>query len=1250
MRCPSCGYESPPGMQFCGMCGARLARVCPACHFANPPDFRFCGWCGNALDPMDTTPAHFSPPPAVPASPSATAPSLPLGGERRLATVLIADVSSSTNLLEQIGTEAWVELMNQVLRILESEIYRYGGEVHQFRGDGLVAFFGASSAHEDDPERAVLAGLAMQRALATYTAELAEKGITLRLRVGINTGEVIVTSVGDSRQHSEDTAMGEAIALAARLEAAAEPGTVLVGENTYRLVSSQFEWEPLGNLSLRGIRQPVAAYRPLTPVFSVEYAYPPPLIGREAEFQALKSCVEGLYSGKGGIAIIIGERGMGKSLLVSQVRQHFTRREILLAETSTPSPALVWLYGRCRSYGQSSPYSMWIDLLQDWLGVHPAEPNEEMRQHLRVRAEALWGSRFSEYYPYLVTLLSLPLDEDIPEWIARQAAEWKQRMPFPTDIAWGQQVASEMAVLRQRTFLAIRQWVEAMARRHPLVLALEDLHWADATSLELLEYCLPLCEQEPMLWLVLCHPERTSPAWKFRNLAETEYPHRTTVITLDSLTEAESCEFINQILGPDVLPSDVCSLVISKSEGNPYYLEEIIRSLIEQGTLARDEKKGEWYLARPVDSLSLPDTLQSLLMARIDRLSPEERRVLQMAAVIGPVFWSGVLEALAGSPSPGDRAMDVPTLKACLTALQRAQLIYERGRVPDLGMEYVFKSTLVRDAAYESLLTAQRAAYHLKVAEYLEELAGPETWPRHYSALAYHYRRAGHIRKELFYTIQAAGQARELYANADALRHYSRALELLEQMEAQAISDSQHYAILTQRFEVLNGRREVLFMMGDFEAMWADARALLSLAHQLADDPVWLIDAILQQPGVADLREQEDLEEAIPMAQQALALAQQLGDHYREMQSLVAVARQRFWLNDPSGWEFARRALELARQLGDRRYEVSILINLGQLCASSEPERSVEYLQAALPISQELNDKITELEILNLIGVQLENSDDYYRRLKECHEKMLRLSREIGHRPAEAQALMFCGQIQAIYLGDYEAGLAMLEESRRLWEGMPGQVYPLLRIAQVQIVQGKYDEASATLELARHAGKSLTQQIGRVGLDLVSAILYNAIGGESNLRIALELATANRAAFVDNPQLSRQYHMVAACEASAAHLGLAQTVSDPVQRQSHLQAALEASQEALEIYRSFGFVRPIECVSEEIFYRHSLALAANGRQEEAVEYLQLACDEMMRKWALIPPESHFRRTYLENIPLHSCIRAAYAACQAQGMQ
>jgi class 3 adenylate cyclase/tetratricopeptide (TPR) repeat protein len=1249
MKCPNCAYDGPPGLKFCGMCGTRLARACPVCDFANPPDFRFCGQCGvplieasaPALQPQSQSQAQelvSTPPGPTPLAqpPISQIPDFPafLEGERRLATVILADVTGSTNLLERVGTEAWVEIMNHVLQILEGEIYRFGGEVGQFRGDGLVAFFGATFAHEDDPERAVLAALAMQEAIKPYAAKLIEdEGIDLLLRVGVNTGDVIVASIGDSRQHSEDTAMGEAVTIAARMETAAEPGTVLVSEHTHRLVQSQFEWKSLGEITVKGVSQPMAAYRPLAPRVDVErphslqpYGLSTPFIGREAEFRTLKGCVEDLYDGRGGIAMVTGDKGMGKSFLVNEVRHHFVRHGALLAEAhdkdDIPLPtSLAWLRGRCRSYSQSSPYSMWLDLLQNWLWIHPAEPQENVRDRLYRQAESLWGDRLTEHYPYLATFLSLPLEEAFIERIKYLDAEG----------------------LRQQFFLTIRSWVEGMAKRGPLVVAFADVHWADATSLDLLKYCLSLCDHEALLWLVVYRPDRTSPAWEFHHRVETEYPHRLTVLTLPPLTADQSCEFIDQLVGPDVLPADTCTLILSKAEGNPYYIGELVHSLIEQGVLARDAETGRWRVSHAVTALHLPDTLQSLLLARIDNLSPDERHVLQIAAVIGPVFWSNVLQALAD-----DLAISrTPSFKAHLAALQRVQLIYERGRVPELGMEYMFKSNLIRDAAYEGLLNAQRAAYHLKAAEYLENFFGLEALSPYYGVLAYHYRQADQQGKELFYTIQAAEQAKKIYANAEALEHYTHALELLNEMEAQATDEDRDenrlYAIRTQQFEVRNGRREILFLMGDFEAMWADAQALLPLARQLDDDPVWLIDALLEQPGVAAWRRMEDLDGAIPMARQALALAQQLGDRRREMQCLTAVARLCLWSNDPKGWELAEQAFELARQLGDRRHEVGILIRMGHLYATSEPERSMKYLGAALPISQALDDKVTELEILGLIGVQLESSDDYCRRLTECHEKQLRISREISHRPAEAQALMFCGQIQGLYLGDYAAGLAMLEESLHIWEGIPSELFPLLRIVQIHTVQGRYDEALAVLERARRIGEWNSEDMGRAGLDLVAVILYNALGDESYLALALELATQNRQVFVDNPRLSGQYQMVVACEAAAAHLGMAKIVADAVERQHHLHQALESSQAALDIYHSFGFVQPIECVSEEIFYRHSLALAANGRQAEAAEYLRRACDEMMRKHDLIPPDSPFRQTYLRNIPLHRDIRAAHAA-------
>jgi len=1263
MECPICGYDNPPGMKFCGMCGTRLAQACPTCDFANPPDFRFCGQCGTPLVQERPLPAPIAAEAEVPAQPPPTpvAPLAPLEGERRLATVILTDVTGSTDLLERIGTEAWVEIMSHIFYILESEIYRFGGEVDQFRGDGLVAFFGATSAHEDDPERAVLAGLAMQRAFKRYAAELAaQEGFDLLLRVGVNTGEVVVASVGDRRRHSEDTTMGEAIALAARMETAAEPGTVLVSENTYRLVESRFEWQPLGEIMVKGVSLPVAVYRPLAsrsdarrPDSLQAYGLSAPLIGREAEFDTLKHCLEGLQGERGGIVVVVGDEGMGKSHLVSQVRQHLVRDRALLAgacaddrcpEEQAPAEP-IWLQGRCRSYDQSSPYSMWLDLLRSWLGMHEGEPKEETRDRLRRQAEALWGHRMADYYPYLATFLSLPLEESFAERVKHLTADGPHQPSFLMDEAVTASGAGGEAIegLRQQFFLTVRSWVEAMANHGPLILTFEDVHWADVSSLRMLEYCLPVCEQQAVLYLILFRENRASPAWEFRHCVETEYPHRVTTVTLPPLTEEQSSEFIAQLIGTQVLPEETRALIVDKAEGNPYYIVELIQSLRAQGALEQDPETGRWRATRSVTSLDLPDTLQSLLLARIDCcLSAEERRVLQLASVIGPVFWSNVLQALAddgGGPA-------VEALRAHLTALQRAQLIHERGRVPELGMEYAFNSTLIRDAAYESLLSAQRAVYHLRVAEYFENLLGLEISAQHYGAMAYHYRQAGKLRKELFYTVQAAEQAKKVYANVEALEHYSRALELLDELEMQDTSENWLYAIRAQRFEVLNARREVLFLTGDFDAMWADAEALLPLARKLDDDPVWLIDALLQQPGVAHWRSREDIDAAIPMAQQALTLAQQLGDRHREMQSLIANARLCYWTRAPGAWEHIQRALDLARQLGDQRYEVGILVGLGHMFASSDPQRSVEYLEAALPISQALDDKATELDILGLIGEQLESSDDYCRRLTECYEEQLRISREISHRPAQAQALMFYGQIQSLYLGDYEGGLALLEESWHIQEGTSGELFSLLRIAQIHAMQGQHDQALETLARARRVDH-YAGDMGHTGIDLVSAILYNTIGDEQHLRMALELTTQTRQAFVDNAQLSQQYQMVAACEATAAHLGLAKAVTDTAEREHHLRQALESSRAALDIYRAVGFVRPIECVSEEILYRHGLALAANGREAEAAEYLQRAYDEMMRKHALIPPDSPFCRTYLENIPLHRDIRAAYTASSVQ---
>jgi len=1209
--------------------------------------------CGAPLNPDDITAVRNRPAAAqrhlaaslpasapIPASiPPAAPQSSPLDGERRVATIIFIDVKDSTELLEHLGTEAWVDLMNNVFQILELEIYRFCGEVGQFRGDGLVAYFGARSANEDDAEHAVLAGLAIQQAIKPVTEELARKEkVELALRVGINTGEIILTNIGDPGQYSEDTAMGEALTVASRMETAADPGTILVSDNCFRLVKNQFEWQSLGEITVKGISHPIAVYRPLAVKATAEIqtdgqltpGITHRLIGRKDELDALKGIVEDLYIGRGGIAIVTGVKGMGKSFLVNQVRQHFTRQNVLLAVVQHKETGRIknpggdvfnlpvtWLRGRCRSYGHLRPYSMWLDLLQAWLENNPGFQESEAQASLRAQIEAQWGSEVERLYPNLASFLSTSVDETAMERVKHLDAEGMKRQFFET----------------------FYKLIEDFSRQGPLVVNFTDMQWADPTSLELLDYCLPLCDSESVLFLLVYRPDRDSPIWEFEHRLETNYPHRIHHFALPPFSDEESTAFIDQFIGNDVLFPETRSLLIRRSEGNPYFIKELIYALIAQGALVQESDRN-WRQTRAVTSLDLPDSLQSLLMARLDRLTASERRVLQMAAVVGSVFWLNALQSLAG-PS-----MTMSQLQADLVALQRAGLIQERAFVPDLGMEYTFDSQLIRDVAYESLLSNQRVSYHLRTAEYLEEIVFREGKKRYFNSLAHHYREAGDTKKELFYTLQAAERAHSIYANQEALRYYTRALDLLDGIEQQVSNSHQKYAVLAQKFEALNGRRAIHFLTGNIESGVEDARSLLDLARQMDKDPTWLIDALLQQPGVSgvtSINSREEVQRSVPLALEALELAQKIGDKRREMNLLLTIANQRNLLNDPSWVETGSRALELAREIGDRPYEALILLALSHaFVGRDEMQKGKEYLSAALPICHELDDKVINMTLLRVLGAQHEREGDHYRRLVEFEEKRLQITREVGNRFEEAHSLMFCGQIKALNLGDLSAGMAMLQDASQILSQVSGRLFPQLRIAQVQVALGQFEEAQDILLKTRELSETNVYDLGRAGWSMVALILYNALGDETHLRMALDLIEKIKE-MGENLLISRQYRMAAFCEATAAHLSLARLLTIESERQDHLRLALESSRAAVDIYNSFGYVNIVECACEEIYFRHSQALAANGLQSESNEFLELADDEMMRKYEMIPAESHYRRTYLENISYHREIRAAVAA-------
>lgn len=1223
MNCPKCDFTNPLEMRYCGQCGTRLTSKCPECGSFNPLVFRFCGMCGNRIFSEASSNAVASshqngyerqapdPPPT----------STTLGdSERRIATVVVSDFTESTPLLEKVGTEEWVDLMNRILHLLENEIHRYGGEVSQFRGDGMVAVFGAGSSHEDDPERAVLAALSMQRAFGAFQAKLTQpEAANLRMRVGVHTGEVIVQSAS-GRQNWEEAAMGLAVAVATRLESSAEPGSILVSESTHKLITSQFEWLPPRQVNLKGVSQPMLVHQPVgvlagSPGNSSPeiFASTLPLIGRDAEFGSLVRSIRKLIYGEGGIVTISGDKGSGKSFLLRQVKAYYVHRAGLLAEsrglTSPGNQNSTWISGRSRSYSQGWPYALWMDLFNDWFHFQPDDPKEEKLSRLRYRAEEILGDGFGEHFPYLATFLGLPLPDDFSEKIRHLDSEG----------------------LRRRFFIAIKNLIDAASRRGPMVISLADLQWADDSSLALLRYCLPTCESHALLWTLTYRSENEPVIQEFTQHLAEEYPLLVSNINLGPLDAERGLEMINSLIGVDVLPQETIDNILYKAAGNPYYILELVRSLISNGALVYQDQSAKWTVTRAITQPELPESLQQLLTARFGQLTNQQHQVFQYASVIGPVFWQNLLQTLLPDSS---------SLRSDLAALTSADMIERNGRMPILGQQYSFRSPLLRETAYDSLINSQRGAIHLKVAEFLETLS-PEDLPGKYDGLlAYHYHGANDPKKELLYSMLAADAARKMFANTEAMYYTTRAVEVLDQMLATTTEPLERELLLTQRFEVIHDQREVFRQLGKISQYKKCSLELLSLADQLGGDPTWRVDALLARAEIYAETVEEMVQE-LGWAREALDLARRLGDETREMRSLIRLANILIQLKDPAWRDLAENALQLTRQLGDLRSEVNLLLTISSSYGSDDLARNREYLNTALVRSEKLNDKATELALLAGLSQEFERDGDYYHQLTAYEEKRLHISREIGNRIAEGNSLMNCGQIMALYLGDYANGLALEQEALKIWGSISGRLFIYLRIAQIQTLMGHHEEADATFDLARPLAEKGVFDIGRAGLALGTAILNNQIATiEACEQVFYNTHQIHQ--MTSSNLISRQYQMAASCEESHAHHTLARLYQDrdPSLAQEHKWKCLEISHISLNTYRGFGFVKVVECTSELILYRHAQALLANGYHVEAADFTRQAYHEMMRKFAFIPEDSPYQKTYL-NIKLHKEIKKAF---------
>jgi class 3 adenylate cyclase/tetratricopeptide (TPR) repeat protein len=658
-------------------------------------------------------------------------------GERKQVTVIFADLSGFTALSERLDPEEVTTLTNDALRAMAEAVYQYEGYIDKFVGDAVMAVFGAPIAHEDDAERALRTALAMRQRIEEFNRRWIDRiGEPISLHIGVNTGPVIAGSVGSDMLLSY-TVMGDTVNTASRLEGAAQPGQTLVSRYTYRLTAEAFTFEALEPITVKGKREPLA-------VFELQRAKLHPgksrglkdltssFVGREREVAHLREVVRGLEAGRGRIVTLAGEAGIGKSRLMAEWRAEIGNRAR-------------WLEGRAFAHTTSLAYGPFLDLLRNYAGIKDEDSEAEAHTRLHNAVERLFPAN-TEAGAILTSMLGMRLSTEESDILAG----------FPAE------------AFRQRLFSLVEELFKRITREHPAVLVIEDMHWADATSMELLEHLLPLTLQVPLaiVGVFRLRPDETSS--KLQALVEGRYAEHTTPIFLAPLSDTSSIEMVEQLLSTHELPDTLRAIIVGKAEGNPFFVEEVIRSLIERGALVRMESGEDWVATPLIETVSVPDTVQGLLMARLDRLPEETKWVAQQASVIGRVFLYRVLLLMAEHSWGVD---------ADLSQLEREELIRERIHQPEV--EYMFRHALTQEVAYQSLLSPRRKSLHRKVGEAMEALFAERLGEFH-ALLARHFLRGEAWEKAVDYLIKAGDAANRLYAHAEARLHYSAALQALE--------------------------------------------------------------------------------------------------------------------------------------------------------------------------------------------------------------------------------------------------------------------------------------------------------------------------------------------------------------------------------------------------------------------------------------------------------------------------------------
>jgi class 3 adenylate cyclase/tetratricopeptide (TPR) repeat protein len=740
MKCPKCRFENLDGMNFCGKCGTKLEKLCPQCDFSNPDQYEFCGKCGHNLTrPSEPAPKDLSYDEKL----DKIQRYLPKGltekilsqrdrieGERKQVTVMFCDLEGFTPLVEQLGPEEAYTVMDQVYEILIHKVHDYDGTVNEMTGDGIMALFGAPIALEDASQRAIRSSLAIHRELAKFSKTIKQDQADLplfKMRIGIHCGPVVVGTLGNNLR-VDFKAVGDTVNIASRMEGLAEPGTTYVTDDIFKSTEGLFRFEALGEREVKGREKSVKVYRVLAPStrrtrfdVSAERGLTP-FVGRERELELLLDGFEWARAGRGQAFSIIAEAGVGKSRILYEFRKALANEEVTFLE------------GRCLSYSRGVAYHPVIDTLKSNFNIHDDHGDLEIREKIKKGLKILAVDEASTL-PYLLELLSVK-DSGIE----------------------GLSLSPEAR--KYRIIEALNRIVLKGSEMRPLVMVIEDLHWIDNSSEERFKSLLD-CISGARVFLVFTYRPNFVHTWGGRSYHSQ--------LNLNRLSNRESLTMVAHILSTVEMDRDLEDLILEKTEGIPLFIEEFIRSLKEMEII--EERNNRYHITKGIQGVTIPSTIQDVIMARVDTLPEGAKEVLQTGSVIEREFTYEIIKQITGFPEK--------ELMSNLSALKDSELLYERGIYP--RSTYIFKHALTREVVYDSILTKRRKALHNEIGNAIEGMT-KNNIEEHYGVLSQHYMTSENYEKGAEYSRLAAKKARKGASFNEAITYGEKSATCLEKL------------------------------------------------------------------------------------------------------------------------------------------------------------------------------------------------------------------------------------------------------------------------------------------------------------------------------------------------------------------------------------------------------------------------------------------------------------------------------------